>query len=112
MPPEYFLPAWLEEPRTAIDDGQGLSCGCMHVKDVELHLHEEEQDVTAPGWNRLLQLIEDADKDRREVFRPRSDLTLEEYKQIVTLPPSIAKLTSVKELDLYGSSLVRIPPEI
>ncbi|WP_369141858.1 leucine-rich repeat domain-containing protein [Streptomyces sp. R44] len=31
---------------------------------------------------------------------------------IITLPPSIARLTAVKHLVLYGSNLVRIPPEI
>ncbi|MFE3235278.1 leucine-rich repeat domain-containing protein [Kitasatospora indigofera] len=30
----------------------------------------------------------------------------------MTLPPSIAKLTAVKRFVLYGSNLVRIPPEI
>lgn len=32
--------------------------------------------------------------------------------QIVTLPPSIAKLDAVRSLDLYASHLVRMPPEI
>ncbi len=34
------------------------------------------------------------------------------WRQIVTLPPSIAKLTAVKRLDLYGSNLIALPPEI
>ena len=36
----------------------------------------------------------------------------EEAAQIVTLPPSIGKLRSVKHLVLYGSYLVRVPSEI
>ena len=34
------------------------------------------------------------------------------WSQVVTLPPSISKLTSVRKLYLYGSHLVRLPPEI
>jgi hypothetical protein len=36
----------------------------------------------------------------------------EDLVRIVDLPPSIAKLKSVRALRLYGSHLVRIPPEI
>jgi hypothetical protein len=36
----------------------------------------------------------------------------QERREIVTLPPTIAKLTAVKHLMLHGSNLVRIPPEI
>jgi hypothetical protein len=74
--------------------------------------HPERQDTAAPGWIRLLELVEQAAADRREVFKPLAELTPEQRRQIVTLPPAIAGLTSVKHLVLYGSSLVRIPPEI
>ncbi|MFI6582741.1 leucine-rich repeat domain-containing protein [Embleya sp. NPDC050493] len=50
--------------------------------------------------------------DRREEFEPLIELGAEERRQVVTLPPSIAKLTAVRNLVLYGSNLVRIPPEI
>ncbi|MFJ6378397.1 leucine-rich repeat domain-containing protein [Kitasatospora sp. NPDC092039] len=40
------------------------------------------------------------------------ELTAEQRRQVVTLPPAIAGLTSVKHLVLYGSNPVRIPPEI
>lgn len=40
------------------------------------------------------------------------ELTPEQRRQVITLPPTIAKLASVKHLVLYGSNLVRIPPEI
>ncbi|NRQ33578.1 leucine-rich repeat domain-containing protein [Nonomuraea sp. NN258] len=74
--------------------------------------HREHQDTTAPGWVRLLELIEEAADDGREVFKPLVELTAEQRRQVVTLPPTIAKLTAVKHFVLYGSNLVRIPPEI
>jgi hypothetical protein len=46
------------------------------------------------------------------MFRPLRELSPEERQQVVTLPPTIAKLAAVKHLVLYGSNLVRIPPEI
>lgn len=33
-------------------------------------------------------------------------------QQVVTLPASIGRLTAVRELHLYGTHLVRLPPEI
>ncbi|MFJ8593369.1 leucine-rich repeat domain-containing protein [Streptomyces sp. NPDC093598] len=74
--------------------------------------HAERQDTSAPGWQRLLELVDEAAADGREEFRPLTELSPEERRQIVTLPPSIAKLTAVRHLVLYGSNLVRIPPEI
>lgn len=78
----------------------------------ELKLHTEEQDTTCSGWNRLLKIIEQASQDERAEFSPGREMTAEQWTQIVTLPASIANLKSVKHLILYGSSLVRIPPEI
>jgi hypothetical protein len=74
--------------------------------------HAERQDTSAPGWQHLLALIDEAAADGREEFRPLVELTPQERRQIVTLPPTIAKLTAVKHLMLYSSNLVRIPPEI
>ncbi|MFJ3861716.1 leucine-rich repeat domain-containing protein [Streptomyces sp. NPDC090085] len=74
--------------------------------------HSESQDTSAPGWQRLLELVDEAAADGREEFRPLVGLSPVERRQIVTLPPSIAKLTAVKRFVLYGSNLVRIPPEI
>lgn len=31
---------------------------------------------------------------------------------MITVPPAMAKLTAVRHLVLYGTNLVRIPPEI
>ncbi|MFB7361586.1 leucine-rich repeat domain-containing protein [Streptomyces hydrogenans] len=74
--------------------------------------HAERQDTSAPGWLRLLELVDEAADDGREEFRPLVELSPEERRQVVTLPPSIATLTAVRHLMLYGSNLVRIPPEI
>ncbi|MEU4075513.1 leucine-rich repeat domain-containing protein [Streptomyces venezuelae] len=74
--------------------------------------HAERQDPTAPGWRRLLELVEEAAADGREEFKPLIELSPEERRQVITLPPNIAKLTAVKHLVLYGSNLVRVPPEI
>lgn len=74
--------------------------------------HTEIQDTGAPGWLRLLELIEEAVADGREEFRPLPELSPEERRQIVTLPASIGRLTAVRTLVLYGSNLVRVPPEI
>lgn len=75
-------------------------------------LHLEPQDVSLPGWKALVELVEEAIRDRRETFAPRLQLGTDLWRQVVTLPPSIADLKHVKKLDLYRSSLVRIPPEI
>ena len=81
------------------------------MKWSELTVHQEVQDETTPGWIRLLELIDDAAKDGREEFSPLREMTPEQWIEVVTLPTSIAKLKNVKKLTLYGSSLVRIPPE-
>lgn len=78
----------------------------------ELKLHTEEQDTSCSGWLRLLELIDQAAGDKREEFSPGREMTPEQWTQIVTLPSSIAKLKAVKHFILYGSSLVRVPPEI
>ncbi|MER6494705.1 leucine-rich repeat domain-containing protein [Streptomyces griseorubiginosus] len=74
--------------------------------------HADVQDTTAPGWLKLLEMIDAAVADGREEFRPLPELSPEERRQVVTLPASIGRLTAVRSLVLYGSNLVRIPPEI
>ncbi|MGW7383918.1 leucine-rich repeat domain-containing protein [Streptomyces sp. NPDC054794] len=77
-----------------------------------MRFHAERQDTTAPGWLRLLELIEEAAADGREEFKPLAELPAHERRRIITLPASIARLKAVRHLVLYGSNLVRIPPEI
>jgi hypothetical protein len=85
---------------------------CFREPGARIRFHSERQDTSSPGWRRLLGLIDEAAADGREVFRPLVELTPAERADLVTLPPTIAKLTRVKHLLLYGSLLVRIPPEI
>jgi hypothetical protein len=80
--------------------------------EIEIRFHAEKQDTECDAWKRLLDLIEQAVIDELEEFAPIRELSWEERSQIVTLPPTIAKLKSVKNFRLYGSHLVRIPPEI
>jgi hypothetical protein len=74
--------------------------------------HDERQDTTCEGWQHLLALIDEAATDGRPVFKPFVELSNAERRQIITLPPTIASLTAVRHLRLYGTNLVRIPPEI
>jgi len=92
-------------------------CECLNPqyktrKWSELALHPEVQDTNCDAWKRLLDLVELAARDGSEEFAPRREMPPEDWEQIVTLPPSIAKLKNVKHLMLYESYLVRIPPEI
>lgn len=92
-------------------------CNCLgwqweEIEWTELTIHREVQDENAAGWIQLLEIIEEAIRDGREVFSPLREMTPEQWIEIVTLPPSIAQLKNVKHFILYGSSLVRIPPEI
>jgi hypothetical protein len=85
---------------------------CFETAGARVVFHGERQDTSSAGWRRLLELIDEAAADGREVFRPLVELTGPERFDLVTLPATIAKLTRVKHLLLYGSPLVRIPPEI
>ena len=92
-------------------------CNCLDPQYeelgwTELHIHTERQDTECRGWKRLNELIEKAARDGREEFSPGPEMTPSEWAQITELPKSIGKLKSVKHLILYGSSLVRLPPEI
>lgn len=92
------------------------SCDCFDQYTMqewsELKFHAEKQDTECDGWRHLQDLVEEAAADGREEFAPGYEMTQEEWRQIVTLPPTISKLKSVKHLLLYRSYLVRIPPEI
>jgi hypothetical protein len=85
---------------------------CFQQPGARVRFHDERQDTASAGWRRLLELIEEAAAAGREVFRPLVELTPAERADLVTLPPTIAKLTRVRHFLLYGSPLVRIPPEI
>ncbi|MEV0131797.1 leucine-rich repeat domain-containing protein [Dactylosporangium sp. NPDC050688] len=84
----------------------------VETRPARVTFHAERQDTASEGWRHLLMLIEEAAADGRTVFKPFVELSAEERRQIVTLPPTIATLTKVEHLVLYGTNLVRIPPEI
>lgn len=92
------------------------TCSCFDQRKphprARAGFHPELQDTSAPGWQHLLELIDEAAADGREEFRPLVELSPGERRQVITLPPTIGKLTAVKHLVLYGSNLVRLPPEI
>jgi len=95
-------------------------CGCFEQADrrpadrgwPETHFHSDVQDTESEGWKRLLDLVEVAAEDAREEFAPFRQMTREAESQVITLPPTIGKLKSVKRLVLTRTCLVRIPPEI
>ncbi|MER5886692.1 leucine-rich repeat domain-containing protein [Streptomyces sp. NPDC001941] len=116
--PRLFANPWdgQSDPDPAGSGSYRDVCSCFsqykcHPR-ARVGFHRELQDTTAPGWQRLLHLVDEAAADEREVFEPLRELSALERRQVITLPVTIARLTHVKRLDLYGSNLVRIPPEI
>ena len=116
-PPRLFPNRWAD----AVGPGDLLAgydrCTCFdqfHVQAAgqDVRFHGERQDTSAPGWQHLLALVEEAAADGREVFRPLVEMSPQERRQVVTLPVTISKLTAVSHLVLYRSNLVRLPPEI
>ncbi|WP_339612824.1 hypothetical protein [uncultured Rubinisphaera sp.] len=94
---------------------QRPTCTCndaWHQRRRKVKLHHEKQDEESDAWKRLLDLINDAAVRNVEEWTPGSLMPPEEWHSIVTLPRQIGTLKSVRKLCLYGSSLVRIPPEI
>ncbi len=78
----------------------------------ETRLHTERQDTSSSAWQQMLKLVEEASRDERKIFSPKESLGWEVWSQIITLPPTISNLKCVRKLDLYGSNLLSIPPEI
>ena len=74
--------------------------------------HREPQDTRSAGWQHLLDLIDQAAADGRLEFAPLEQMTGAERAQVVTLPPTIARLKKVRHLRLYRSCLVRLPSGI
>ncbi len=94
-----------------------LPCDCLSFNKAKPDgrlptLHQEQQDTQCDAWKRLLDAIEVAAHNQAESFVLWKVLGRDEYKQVITLPATVAKLTSVKTLNLYHSNLVRLPPEI
>jgi hypothetical protein len=116
-PPRLFPNRWAD----AVGPGDLLAghdrCECfdqvtVQAADRDVFFHGDQQDTSAPGWQHLLTLIDEAAADGREEFRPLVEMSPQERRQVITVPPTIGKLTAVKHLVLYRSNLVRLPPEI
>lgn len=70
------------------------------------------QDRSSLAWMKLCAYIDLVVSEERELFRPVEGIGSELYQQIYTLPASIALMKKVKHINLYGSMLTSIPPEI
>jgi Leucine-rich repeat (LRR) protein len=70
------------------------------------------QDRNSIAWNKLCEYIDELAENGTAEFDPRKALGKELFLQVFTLPESISKLKKVTTIDLYGSKLKRIPPEI
>ncbi|MFE2019633.1 leucine-rich repeat domain-containing protein [Streptomyces sp. NPDC059499] len=114
--PKLFSNRWADAVGPGGDEPARDRCHCLDRRGEHsgkpVGFHPDRQDTSAPGWLRLLELIDEAAADGREVFKPLVELSPGERRQIVTLPRAVAKLTAVKHFVLYGSNLVRVPPEI
>lgn len=94
---------------------QPPTCSCFDRTEKKwraVHFHDEIQDTDCDAWKRLTDLVDEAAADGREEFAPFQQIRGEERARIVTLPPSVASLKSVKHFLLYGTHLVRIPREV
>lgn len=90
-------------------------CSCFVIENEKFRdvlFHPEIQDTHCEAWEALENLIEKAARNGDTEFSPGLQMPAELWTQISTLPASIAKLTSVKRLYLYGSNLARLPSEI
>ena len=110
-------PADVQMLRASRSSGINPSCKCLtpqygNARFGELTLHAEVQDTGAEGWKVLLELVDRAISKRSKEFAPGLEMSTELWSQVITLPSSISKLTSVRKLYLYGSHLVRLPAEI
>lgn len=75
-------------------------------------IENDVQDRSCEAWIKLCEYVDKVAESGESEFSPRDELGPELFSQIHTLPESIAKLTKVKKMWLYGSKLKRIPPEI
>ena len=87
------------------------SCHCLDAR-YKLSLHTEVQDTDSDAWKALEAYIAKIREEGSDELNPMEGIGSEKWEHIVTLPKSIGTLKSVKVLSLYGSHLVRIPPEI
>ncbi|MGE7777069.1 hypothetical protein ACQKLP_20295 [Chitinophaga sp. NPDC101104] len=75
-------------------------------------IENDVQDRNSIAWKKLCEYVDKVAEENLDEFTPSKELGAELFAQIHTLPESISKLTKVRKISLYGSSLKRIPPEI
>jgi hypothetical protein len=96
--------------------GPRPQCRCFNFNGNKHHglpvLHAEVQDTASDAWRIVNEKIEAAVTRGDTVLEPLAGLDGGQRQQIITLPVSIGRLKNVRELRLYGSHLVRLPPEI
>lgn len=75
-------------------------------------IENDVQDRNSRAWKKLCEYIDEIVENGADIFDPREVLGDELFAEIYTLPESISKLKKVRKIELYGSKLKRIPPEI
>ncbi len=96
--------------------GPRPTCRCFNLYGKKHYglpiFHAEVQDTSCDAWRIVNENIDAAATRGDTVLEPLAGLDGEQRQQIVTLPASIGRLKEVREIRLYGSHLVRLPPEI
>jgi len=96
--------------------GPWPTCSCFNFRGETHHgvpaLHADPQDISCDAWRLLSENVDAAATRGETTLEPLAGLDREQRQRIVTLPARIGQLKGVRELRLYGSHLVRLPPEI
>ncbi len=96
--------------------GKRPMCTCFNFRGSKHHglpvLHSEIQDTSCDAWRIVIENIEVAATRGDNILEPLAGLDGGQRQQIVTLPASVGQLKKVRELRLYSSHMVRMPPEI
>lgn len=101
-----------DEDKDEVEEERVQEDGVSRREWQELQFHTEVQDTSSDAWESLEAYIAKVRDEGSDELNPMAAIGCEKWEQIVTLPKSIATLKSIKVLSLYGSHLVRIPPEI
>lgn len=101
----------------ALPPGRHPACGCFNQEGSRHgrrrpRIHGEVQDTNCDAWRHVVDRVENAVARGEEIFDPLAGLPGPAREQIMTLPASLGRLVRVRELKLYGSHLVSLPPEI
>lgn len=75
-------------------------------------LHAPAPDTALVGWSDVQRYLQTTAESGSPVFEPDRHTTPAEWAKIITLPAEIGRLRRVREVRLYGSHLMYVPPEI